>query len=90
MNPLEQIVNDIAATRITRRTPSFRYYRTHTHAYCWTTEPAWDEKGRKRYASWQARLSKKYITSVRSTRRIHALRKNAKARALQMYQENKK
>lgn len=69
------------------RGPRYRYFPLGNYAYCWTVEPGKDDKGRMRYASWVSRLSKDYITPIRSTRRDHAKRKDAKARALKLYQE---
>jgi len=69
--------------------PRYQYFarRSANRAYCWTVEPAKDDKGRMRYASWVSRLSKDYITPMRSTRRDHVRRSDAKARALKLYQE---
>jgi len=93
VNPLEQMVTVNDIRRLTPpegRAPNFLFFRVRAAAYCWTTESARDEKGRMRYASWRARLTQTYIEPVLSTRRFHALRKDAKARALRMYQESKK
>src|SRR3990167_4558203 len=68
------------------RQPRYRYFHADKRAYCWTVEPARDEKGRERYSSWVSRLSKEYITPILSTRRDHARRKDAKARALKLWE----
>jgi len=68
------------------RQPRYRYFHVGNRAYCWSVEPARDAKGRIRYASWVARLSKQYITPLLSTRRNHAKRKDAKSRALKLWE----
>lgn len=95
MTTLERLVNDMARAdpafardleRLFPRAPHFRYFWRGKRAYCWTVEPARDSKRRLRYASFRARLSRDAITPIASSRRAHAKRRDAKARALRLYE----
>jgi hypothetical protein len=70
------------------RLPRYRYYgparlTDGDRLYCWTVEPAYDERGRARYASWVWRVQGKRLVQTR--RRLHKLRRDAKGRALTLY-----
>ena len=66
------------------RAPRYRYFHDKHKWFCWTTEPALDERERQRFASWVVIF--KGDTGYPRQRVLHVKRKDAKARALKFFQ----
>ena len=89
---LENIINSDPVLRnlFTTRTPSYRYFhhKGRQDRYFWTTEPV-KHNGKMRYASGIYR----YLTTKKAFRltqaSYHAKRKDAKARALKLWEATK-
>lgn len=86
---LESIINSDPVLRslFTTRTPSYRYFhhKGSQDLYFWTTEPV-KHKGRQRYASGiYCYLKTKNVFRLTQSS-YHALRKDAKARALKLWE----
>ena len=73
------------------RTPRWRYYgptlgrvKSGDRLYCYTTEPALNDRGCMRFASWVYRVQRERV--VLASRIVHhKLRRSAKARAYRLH-----
>jgi len=72
----------------TRRMPSYRYFSVGKDQYFWTTE-AVKHGGKPRYASGIYRYLKTKKAFKLVNERYHVKRKDAKARALKLWEERK-
>ena len=89
---LENIINSDPVLRslFTTRTPSYRYFhhKGSNDQYFWTTEPV-KHNGKMRFASGIYRYLKTKKAFRLTQAGYHAKRKDAKARALRLWGENK-
>ena len=69
------------------RAPRWSYFHDRYKWFCWTTEPALDERERQRFVSWVVIF--KGDTGYPRQRVLHVKRKDAKARALRLCQAAK-
>ena len=88
---IEQAFNDTVRKvfpEFCTRTPSYRYFyhKGNKDMFFWTTE-AITHNGKPRYASGTYRYLKTKKQWRLTGERYHALRKDAKARALQLFKE---
>jgi len=91
---VSEIINRLAQSDPTwgkyiSRQPRYRYFpaRGSRHEYFWTTEPV-NHQGRPRYASGIYRFVKSKQHYKLTNAKYHARRRDAKARALQLWEAN--
>lgn len=86
---LENIINSDPVLRdlFATRTPSYRYFyhKGSKHQYFWTTEPV-KHNGKMRFVSGIYRYIKTQQVYKLTNERYHARRKDAKARALKLWE----
>jgi len=86
---LENIINSdpVLIQLFTSRSPAYRYYhhKGYKHQYFWTTEPV-QHNGKKRFVSGIYHFIKSKNLYKLSKEKYHAKKKDAKIRALQLWE----